>query len=571
MFLFPVIHACLLSPRAVTGCDAALEILERHTHLLHGDERDDAVIRIRKDMAISVLDLLRHDRSQTFKHPTAFETLCACFNADPTSEGQALATSDLAPLLDDRGALGTRNCRVGAMMALAHIAKRHQKLLKSNPLVENRVWLNCFDRDDDIKREARGAWSAITGSTEDNLSKPSPLYAAPLIPLLSHSDAAISTAAADAMANALLAHPGSVSRNVELLCKTYIESVPTPASSGSSTKPSFVAKPLPVASVTKAKPAASMVAGLPKKKAAPKSALDIAGIGKPKAAPKKKSAVASALLRPKQERTLDAEELVNQFKPTSSKKEEIEEKDSPGKVAVRLGVINAFACMTKLPVPLSMDETTLKQLTSFLMAYGIADSDERVKNNARDALRDIVASNGGSEEAVAFLLPHLEDVLRTGVASKTDLGSLPVEKIPVDVSASDRRKEGAVVALGSVAIHLKGSDHDAKVDNTVDMLIEALKTPSEEVQESVADALTKLMKKGRTQDRIELLLEGFLRDCLSGSTLGARRGGAYGLSAAVKGSGITLLKKFDIVKKLEEACTAGVSNEKEGRCLRLSY
>ena len=162
------------------------------------------------------------------------------------------------------------------------------------------------------------------------------------------------------------------------------------------------------------------------------------------------------------------------------------------------------------------------------------------------------------------MLPHLEAVLSTGIADESSLGSLPIDKVPRTVSASDRRKEGAVVALGSVALHLKGPENEAKIDGTIAMLISTLKTPSEDVQMSVADALSKLMKKGNTQERIEEILHQLLNDCLRGDSLAVQRGAAYGLSAAVKGSGIATLKKYEIVKKLEDACSTGSSGVKEG-------
>ncbi len=555
-FLFPVLQACLMGPRTAIGCDKALAVLERHTQVLYGDGKDVIVLSRRKDMAISVLELLKHDRCQTFQNPTAFETLVACYNADLSTS--PLTTGELAPLLDERGSLGKQSCRLGSMMALRHIAESHPKLAKSDPLVENRIWYNCFADDEEIKKAARMAWATFGGNLEEESPHPpSPLYAPILIPLLNHHDESIAKAAAEAFAHALAAYPKSVGRNVEMLCKNYLDAFPYVCAESNTES---VAAPKPAIAAPKPKPVVAT-----KLKVAPKpSALSIAGIGKPKVAVKKKSALNSALLKPRAERTLDQAELENQFKPASTKLKIQEEKDSPEKVSIRLGVLGALSAITRLPFHFEMDEFTLKLLTSFLMAFGLADSDETVKNAARDTLRDIVASNGGSEEAIAFLLPHLEEVLKTGSTNGAMLSSLSTDKIPKDVSSSDRRKEGAVVALGSVALHLKGPENDTKIDSTVDMLIGALNTPSEEVQTSVADALTKLMKKGNTQDRIEDLLNDLLRTCLNGSSLASRRGGAYGLSALVKGTGITTLKKFDIVKRLEEACSSGSSSEKEG-------
>ena len=53
--------------------------------------------------------------------------------------------------------------------------------------------------------------------------------------------------------------------------------------------------------------------------------------------------------------------------------------------------------------------------------------------------------------------------------------------------------------------------------------------------------------------------------------MASRRGAAYGISAAVKGSGIASLKKYEVVKRLEEACTSGSPNSKEGAlfCIEL--
>jgi|EP00970_Alexandrium_tamarense_P005560 hypothetical protein len=72
------------------------------------------------------------------------------------------------------------------------------------------------------------------------------------------------------------------------------------------------------------------------------------------------------------------------------------------------------------------------------------------------------------------------------------------------------------------------------------------------------------MKKGRTQARIETLLNNLMDECINGQSLASQRGAAYGISAAVKGSGIASLKKFDVVKRLEESCTSGSPPNKEG-------
>ena len=76
--------------------------------------------------------------------------------------------------------------------------------------------------------------------------------------------------------------------------------------------------------------------------------------------------------------------------------------------------------------------------------------------------------------------------------------------------------------------------------------------------------MSKLAKKGNTQARVETLIDDLMKDCIDGQSLALQRGAAYGISAIVKGSGIASLKKYDIVKRLEEACTSGSPSNKEG-------
>ena len=568
-FLFPVVRAALMGPRTTPGCEGVLRVLERHTPLLAGENMDPSVGPLRKDMAISVLELLKHDRAQTFSDPTAYDALVACYRT-ATEEGEtgaSLTTSELAPLLDERGALGNKSSRTASMIALGAIARQNAAIVKKNPLIENRIWLNCFEKDEGIRSEARKTWGIVQSNQElvdgdqsVELPAPSPMYAIPLLPLLNNDDTTIANSAADAYARGMAAHPNSVNRNIQKLCSTYIESFPGAAGGEKASTPTIAAALPAKKPIAAPKKPAGIPASL-KKKTVKKSALQVAGIGQPKRTTKKKtSAVAAAMLKPKAVRKLDDDALANQFKTGPQKAPP--EKDSPEKVAARLGVLRAISSLTSANV--TMDIPTLTLLTSFLMAYGIADMDETAKGVSRNALRDIVASNGGSDEAIAFLLPHLDKVLKTGVADEENLGSLSKEKILRDPAASDRRKEGAVVALGSVALHLKGPESASKIDATIDMLLQSLKTPNEDVQSSVADCLAKLMKKGNTQERLEGILTDLLNDCLHGETSAARRGAAYGIAAAVKGSGIASLKKYALVTKLEEACSSGSSGSKEG-------
>ncbi len=96
-------------------------------------------------------------------------------------------------------------------------------------------------------------------------------------------------------------------------------------------------------------------------------------------------------------------------------------------------------------------------------------------------MKDVVAMHGGTDEAIQFLLPSIEGVLIKGDVDESYLKELPLEKLPRTILSSDKRKEGAVIALGSVALHLNDETNVEKIDSTLEMLIAALKTLSEDV------------------------------------------------------------------------------------------
>jgi hypothetical protein len=110
-----------------------------------------------------------------------------------------------------------------------------------------------------------------------------------------------------------------------------------------------------------------------------------------------------------------------------------------------------------------------------------------------------------------------------------------------------------------VAIHLEGPKNATKIDNSFDMLLSSLQTPNPDVQASVADALSKLMKKGNSQDTVEQILNKLMKPCLDGITTPIRRGASLGAAAVVKGSGISCLKKYGIDGRLEDAVLLGAS------------
>eukprot|EP00956_Cyclotella_meneghiniana_P012187 scaffold17294_cov69-Cyclotella_meneghiniana.AAC.2 len=199
-FLFPVISATLTGPRNITGCESALQILERHFIMLDGDEEDPIVKPMRKEIALTLLELLSHDRAQTFVNPTPYEALIGCYITNEEATGSPLSAPEIQPLLGEQGALGPENNRFASMETFASIARCHSKFLRSNPLIENRMWLNCHAVQARIKSAARKAWLLSHEREIDEadavLDPPSKMYAVPLLPLLSHDDTSIASAAA---------------------------------------------------------------------------------------------------------------------------------------------------------------------------------------------------------------------------------------------------------------------------------------------------------------------------------------------------------------------------------------
>ena len=482
VFLFPILSAALTGPRNITGCDSALQVLNRHFVLLDGDEKDPIVKPMRKEIALTLLELLSHDRSQTFNNPTPYEALIGCYITNYDSIGPPLSASEIAPLLGEHGALGQENNRVATMDTFCSIAQNHSKFVRSNPLIENRIWLNCYASQERIKTAARKAWlvchdQEFVGTIEDAvLDPPSKNYAVPLLPLLSNGEISIASAAAASLSSALGIHADSTEKNIVKLCNLYISSFPSPAKEEAPKSSPFPAPPQPVIKKSVKKPIDTGLKKKPKKVSGVSSSLaKITGAPAPK-----KKAVTKALLAktaPK-ERSLDQSELMGQFVTKSSGSVDPGEADSDNKIAVRLGVLRAVSALTESSAKVQLDLHALKILVGFLIAFGLGDGNEGVRNASRNAARDIVASFGSAKEVISFFLPQFESVLKTGKADVACLDPLSPEKVPQTVNASDYRKEGVVILLGSIALHLDNESDAEKIDDIIDMLLNALKTPS---------------------------------------------------------------------------------------------
>ncbi|KAF7294474.1 TOG domain-containing protein [Mycena kentingensis (nom. inval.)] len=113
----------------------------------------------------------------------------------------------------------------------------------------------------------------------------------------------------------------------------------------------------------------------------------------------------------------------------------------------------------------------------------------------------------------------------------------------------DQIKEAVVILFGRLARHLDATD--PRVPSIVDRLVEALKTPSEQVQMAVSECLSPLVKV--MGDQVSPLVDNLMEQLFDAPKYAARRGAAYGLAGVLKGTGIAGMKDFDVIRRLRTA------------------
>ncbi|XP_050428073.1 eIF-2-alpha kinase activator GCN1 isoform X2 [Adelges cooleyi] len=113
----------------------------------------------------------------------------------------------------------------------------------------------------------------------------------------------------------------------------------------------------------------------------------------------------------------------------------------------------------------------------------------------------------------------------------------------------DNVRLGVVVCMGCLARHLV--TNDPKLKPITNRLLEALSTPSQEVQEAVANCLSPLMPM--VKDDAAAILKKLLGKLFNSASFGERKGAAHGIAGVIKGLGILSLKQYDIMSTLTEA------------------
>ncbi|KAH9485783.1 eIF-2-alpha kinase activator gcn1 [Psilocybe cubensis] len=181
----------------------------------------------------------------------------------------------------------------------------------------------------------------------------------------------------------------------------------------------------------------------------------------------------------------------------------------------------------------SFTDSEIEPFIKFLIEdQALGDRAPEVRRGMLAAGTQVIDLHGASR--LAALVAIFEDRLgKSSYTSETD----------------DFIKEAVVILLGRVARHLEASD--SRVTEIVDRLVDALKTPSEQVQIAVSECLSPLVTLMRP--RLPTLVDTLFDDLFNAPKYATRRGAAYGLAGVINGTGIGGMKEFNIISRLKIA------------------
>jgi hypothetical protein len=192
----------------------------------------------------------------------------------------------------------------------------------------------------------------------------------------------------------------------------------------------------------------------------------------------------------------------------------------------RTGIANALASLAE-----NVPTDFVLEMFTFFVYKSLNDRNEAVKNKMLDA--SIATLNFHGRSQINLLLPLFEKYL---------------EEAP-KLAAYDSVRQNVVILMGTLAKHL--DKNDAKVGPIIDKLIQALQTPSQQVQEAVANCLPPLVASIKTE--VPNYVNKLLNALLTSQTYGERRGAAYGLAGLLKGVGMLSLRQLNVLQRLNDA------------------
>lgn len=187
----------------------------------------------------------------------------------------------------------------------------------------------------------------------------------------------------------------------------------------------------------------------------------------------------------------------------------------------RTGIATALAYLAE-SVP--NDDKIVLELFQFFVYQSLNDLNTVCRNKMLTAA--IAALNFHGRNHILTLLPLFESFL-----------------IEAPKSASyDSVRQNVVILMGTLAKHLDKDDE--KVGPIIDKLIQALQTPSQQVQEAVSKCLPALVPsiKAKVPEYVNQLMNSLL----TAPGYGERRGAAYGLAGILKGMVLKLIYTKEI-------------------------
>ena len=177
-------------------------------------------------------------------------------------------------------------------------------------------------------------------------------------------------------------------------------------------------------------------------------------------------------------------------------------------------------------------KSSIQSLIKFFIPEALSDRNAALQTQMLEAAIKFVNSHGQQ---------NVDDIL-TGLQKFLD--SAP------NTAENDAVRRSIIVLMGNLAKHM--DKDDSRVKPIVVKLIESLSTPSQLVQEAVANCLPALVPSFRNEapDLLKNLMELLFN---SESSYGERKGAAYGIAGLVKGLGILSLKQLGINDQLMDA------------------
>eukprot|EP01038_Epipyxis_sp_PR26KG_P007132 gene7132-9733_t len=507
--IFPVLRAILSLSATIPGCEVAFFLLDSFWPqssvflAAKGDNNfveGSSTLRILQKM---VIEVVMKSLTKPKLEPNPEKVFLRV-----TTQLLPLLSSEWIPILE--GFLSNEvKVRMSCLKAVIIMTTAGINLCDGlNPLLESRLWLSRFDEDELIRQESDQMWSDFKLQLNCD-------YTSLLLPLLNHGDLHVREAAAKAL-GAAIGNLNSRSREAtDQLQILFIEKSPVKTTS---TKNSSIAIPLK---------------GIIPTKKPTKDALKPSALFGNNNSTKAPIASIEAIDMPVRQAIFEDANFPLRL--------------AISQIIIAVGVQNSQNAEKSPSLSVSESEMIVS-LFKFVLDCGVIDNHTDVRNSMLLAGRSLIDRFG--MELRDIIRETLEEILGRKAVSKDN------------VIEYDYRHGAAVVLLGACAKHL--SKDDPNILTIIESLVDALATPSESVQRSVAECLTPLVQLLKANEKIIVLLEKLINWTLEGNTYGERRGAAFGLSAFVKGLGIPCLKQYDIVNRLKESCTNGSVNNRQG-------